>query len=256
MREAPVGFHCPDDAALGAKSIRAPRTSVGVRLRESPPYVTTALIVLNVAAYLYTGLKSAGGLDQPYAAKLFLEWQLQPNIVYDQHQYYRFVTSAFLHISLLHVGANMLALGIIGPQLERLLGLWRFVAVYLLGALGGSAAIFAFGSPEQPVVGASGAIFGLFAACLVMVRRLGLDLQWLLTIIVLNFVFTFSVRDISKLGHLGGFVAGGLAAIAIAGVPNVRARISTQMQAAGLSGVLVLTLVVVLARTATGASSF
>lgn len=256
MREAPVGFHCPDDAALGAKSIRAQRTSVGATLRQAPPYVTTALIVLNVAAYLYTGLNSPGGLDQPQMAKLFIDWQLQPDIVYDQHQYYRFLTSAFLHVSLLHIGANMLALGIVGPQLERLLGPWRFVSVYLLGALGGSAAIYAFGSAEQPVVGASGAIFGLFAACLVMVRRLGLDLQWLIGIIVLNFVFTFSVRDISRLGHIGGFVAGGLAAIAIAGLPSVRRRLSIRVQAVGLTGVLVLTVLVVVARTATGASSF
>ncbi|MGH8961743.1 MAG: rhomboid family intramembrane serine protease [Jatrophihabitantaceae bacterium] len=252
MRDAPVGFHCPDDAALGARSIRPQRTAVGARLRESPPYATTALILLNIAAYVYTGLKSPGGLDQPYAAKLFLDWQLQPDIVYHQDQYYRFVTSAFLHISLLHIGANMFALGIVGPQLERLLGRSRFVAVYLLGALGGSAAIFAFGSPDQPVVGASGAIFGLFGACLVMVRRLGLDVQWLIGIIVLNFVITFSVRDISKLGHVGGVVAGALAAIAIAGLPSVRRPIPARLQAAGLSGVLVLTLVIVAVRAANG----
>lgn len=256
MREAPVGFHCPDDAALGAKSIRAPRTAVGARLRESPPYVTVLLIGLNVAAFLYTGLKSPGGLDQPYAARLFLDWQLQPNVVYHQHDYYQLLTSAFLHISLLHIGANMFALGIVGPVLERLLGRWRFTAVYLLGALGGSAAIFAFGSPEQPVVGASGAVFGLFAACLVMVRRLGLNLQWLVTIIVLNFVFTFSVRDISKLGHVGGFVAGALAALAIAGLPRLRTRLSGRLQAAGLTWVLALTVLVVLVRAITGASSF
>jgi membrane associated rhomboid family serine protease len=256
MREAPVGFHCPDDAAMGAKSIRTQRTSVGAQLRESPPYVTAVLIALNVAAYLVTGLKSPGGLDQPQMSKLFIDWQLQPFKVYHQHDYFQFLTSAFLHVSLLHIGANMLALGIVGPQLERLLGPWRFVSVYLLGALGGSAAIFAFGSPDQPVVGASGAIFGLFAACLVMVRRLGLDLQWLVGIIVLNFVFTFSVADISKLGHVGGFVSGGLAAVAIAGLPNMRHRLATRVQTAGLTGVLALLLVVVVLRTATGASSF
>jgi membrane associated rhomboid family serine protease len=256
MRDAPVGFHCPDDAALGRKSAPVQRTSVGARLRQAPPYVTTTLILLNVAAYLYTGLKSPGGLDQPYSDKLFLNWQLQPDAVYRHEQYYRLLTSAFLHVSLLHIGANMLALGIVGPQLERLLGPWRMVAVYLLGALGGSAAIFAFGRPDQPVVGASGAIFGLFAACLVMVRRLGLDPQWLIGVIVLNFVFTFSVRDISKLGHIGGFIAGGLAALAIAGMPAARKRLSTRVQSAGLSGVLVLVGLVIAVRAATGGSSF
>ena len=125
----------------------------------------------------------------------------------------------------------------------------------LLAALGGSAAIFAFGSPDQPVVGASGAIFGLFAACLVMVRRLGLDPQWLIAVIVLNFVFTFSVADISKLGHVGGFVVGGLAGLSIAGLPSHRGRIPSSTQLSGLGGVLVLIVVVVLVRAATGANS-
>ena len=112
-----------------------------------------------------------------------------------------------------------------------------------------------FGSPDQPVVGASGAIFGLFAACLVMVRRLGLDPQWLIAVIVLNFVFTFSVADISKLGHVGGFVVGGLAGLSIAGLPSHRGRIPSSTQLSGLGGVLVLIVVVVLVRAATGANS-
>ena len=97
--------------------------------------------------------------------------------------------------------------------------------VYLLGALGGSAAVYAFGQVNTAEVGASGAIFGLFAAGLVLVRKLGLDPQWLVGIIVLNFVFTFSIHNISKLGHIGGFVAGGLAALAIAGLPQTRAAV-------------------------------
>jgi membrane associated rhomboid family serine protease len=256
MRQAAVGFHCPDDANLGARSIPRQRTSVGARLRESAPIVTITLIVLNVAAYLYTGAKSPGGLDRPYAARLFLDWQLQPDVVYHHDEHYRLLTSAFLHVSVLHIGANMIALGVIGPPLERLLGRTRLLALYLLGALGGSAAIFAFGTAEQPVVGASGAIFGLFAASLVLVKRLGLDPQWLIGIIVLNFVFTFSVRDISKLGHLGGFVAGGLAALAIAGWPTVRTRLSTGRQVGGLAAVTAVLLLVIVVRTATGAASF
>ncbi len=252
MREAPVGFHCPDDAALGRRSIPRQRTSVGARLRDAPPYVTTAMVAINVAVYLYTGLKSAGGIGDPHSSTLFLDWQLQPALVYHQHQYYRLITSAFLHVSLLHIGANMLALIIVGPSLERLLGTWRMLAVYLLSALGGSALIYAFGTPLEPVVGASGAIFGLFAACLLLVRRLGLDAQWLVGIIVLNFVFTFSVQGISKLGHIGGFVVGGLATLAIAGLPSHRGRVPTSTQALGLGGVLALVLIMVIARTATG----
>jgi membrane associated rhomboid family serine protease len=232
LREAPVGFHCPDDAALG----KAPRqrTSVGARLRASPPYVTITLIALNVLVYLYTAAQAPGGIDHPVQSSLFLDWQLQPDVVLHQDQYYRLFTAAFLHVSLLHIGANMLALGVIGVPLERLLGRWRTLAVYALGLLGGSAAIFAFGSPDQPVAGASGAIFGLFAASVVLVHRLGLDVQWLVAVIALNFVFTFSVHDISRLGHVGGFAAGGLAALAIAGLPARRARVALRVQVLGL----------------------
>ena len=254
MRPAAVGFHCPDDVNLARKSTRMPRTAVGARMLNSPPYVTVLLIVANVIVYLITGAQSDHGFDQPGFApgstSLFTRWQLIPLNVHSG-DYYRLLTSAFLHVSLLHILSNMLALAFIGPTLERLLGAWRFAAIYLLGALGGSAAVYAFGQVYTPEVGASGAIFGLFAACLVLVRKLGLDLGWLVGIIVLNFVLTFSIHNISKLGHIGGFVAGGVATLAIAGLPQQAKRIPTQLQAAGLAAVAVLIAAVVIGRTAT-----
>lgn len=253
MRPASVGFHCPDDVGLANKTAPAPRTSVGARIMRSPPYVTWGLIVANVIVYLVTASQSVMGITQPGdgSSNLFVSWQLFAPAIHDHHQYYRLLTSAFLHVSLLHIGSNMLALFIIGPPLERLLGPWRFAVVYLLGALGGSAAVYAWGQVSTPEVGASGAIFGLFAAALVLVRKLGLDPQWLIGIIVLNFVLTFSIHNISKLGHIGGFVAGGLAALAIAGLPQSRHRLSRQTQVAGLAGVGVLVIVVTVVRTAT-----
>ncbi|MFN2519391.1 MAG: rhomboid family intramembrane serine protease, partial [Jatrophihabitantaceae bacterium] len=222
MRPASVGFHCPDDVALATKTVRAPRTAVGARLMDSPPLVTGALIVANVVVYLVTAAQSVKGIMQPGdgSSKLFVSWQLFPRAIHGHDQYYRLVTAAFLHVSLLHLASNMLALFIIGPLLERLLGRWRFGVVYLLGTLGGSAAVYAWGQVSTPEVGASGAIFGLFAAAVVLVRKLGLDAQWLIGVIVLNFVFTFSIHNISKLAHVGGFIAGGLATLAIGGWPQ------------------------------------
>jgi membrane associated rhomboid family serine protease len=253
MRPASVGFHCPDDVSLAKKTVRAPRTSVGARIMQSPPYVTWGLIAANVIVYLVTASQSVRGVTQPgdASSKLFFDWQLFAPAIHDHGEYYRLLTSAFLHVSLLHVGSNMLALFVIGPPLERLLGPWRFTVVYLLGALGGSAAVYAWGQVNTAEVGASGAIFGLFAAALVLVRKLGLDPQWLVGIIVLNFVFTFSIHNISKLGHIGGFVAGGLAALAIAGLPQARTRFSLRTQLSGLAGVAVLVLVTIAVRTAT-----
>lgn len=254
MRPASVGFHCPDDVGLARKTVRAPRTAVGARLMESPPLITWALIAANIAVYLITVEQSGGGFTGSVGVpihRLFYAWQLQPVAVEQRGEYYRLLTAAFLHVSLLHLASNMLALFIIGPLLERLLGRWRFALLYLLGALGGSAAVYAWGQINTPEVGASGAVFGLFAAALVLVRTLGLDAQWLVGVIVLNFVFTFSIHNISKLGHVGGFVAGGAATLAIAGWPRLSRRLSLPTQLAGLGGVTALIAVIVAARTAT-----
>jgi membrane associated rhomboid family serine protease len=255
MRPASVGFHCPDDVAREARTVRAPRTAVGARILKSPPYVTTTLIALNVLAYIWTGTRAGASLRDPTTPRspnaLFYKWQLFPPAIHDDHRYYELITSAFLHLSLLHIASNMLALVFLGPALEELLGRWRFATAYLVSALGGSAAIYAFGPKLEVTAGASGAIFGLFGACLVLYRRLGLDLQWLIGIVALNFVFTFSVHGISKLGHIGGFVTGLLVGLAIGGPPQVRLRVATRVQLAGVGGVLLLGFLVVGVRTAT-----
>ncbi|MGI8677919.1 MAG: rhomboid family intramembrane serine protease [Jatrophihabitans sp.] len=251
MRPASVGFHCPDDVREGARTVHAQRTSVGARILHSPPYVTITLVVLNVAAYLVTGLQKPGTLRQPVGSQLFQDWQELPQTIHDQDRYYTLLTSAFLHLSLLHIAANMLALAIVGPVLERLLGWWRFLSVYLVCALGGSALIYVFENRFTPTAGASGAIFGLFGVGLVLVRKLGVDPQWLVGTVVLNFVITFSVPGISKLGHIGGFVVGVLAGLAIGGLPNSRQRVRTAVQTGGLGVLLALVVIVVGVRSAT-----
>jgi membrane associated rhomboid family serine protease len=251
MRPASVGFHCPDDVDRAVRSTRPVRTAVGAKLLSSPPYVTIALIVANVAIYVWTGTHSILGINDPHQAALFQHWQLEPAYVHDG-DYYKLLTAAFLHVNLQHIGTNMLSLAIIGPPIEMLLGRWRFAVLYFLGALGGSAAIYAFSSDTYgTTVGASGAIFALFGAAIPLVRKLSLDPQWLIGIVAFNFVVTFSVPDISKLGHLGGFVTGLLAGVAIGGLPRVKQRIAPRVQVAGLAGVAVAILLVVALRTAT-----
>lgn len=251
MRPASVGFHCPDDVALARKSQRVQRTGVGAQLRNSPPFATATLVAANVVVFVICGLQSTTGFTHPTSSSLFTDWQLFPLYVHDRDQFGRLITSAFLHVSVLHIASNMLALIVIGPVLERLLGVWRFAVVYFAGALGGSAAIYLLGDHLQPVAGASGAVFGLFGAALVTARRLGLDLQWLIGVIVINFVFTFSIADVSKLGHVGGFIAGGLAALAIAGLPSQRERVPLRTQLAGLGGVAVVIVGVIALANAT-----
>lgn len=250
MRPASVGFQCPDDVKLGQASQRAPRTVLGASMRMQVPLVTWGLVGLNVAAYVATAIGSVRGWNQNHTSPLFQSWVLVPYKVGHFGQYGRLITAAFLHYGLLHIFMNMLALLLIGPFLERMLGPWRFGAVYLLSALGSSVFVYAFDSPLVATAGASGAIYGLFACALFLMRDLHLNPQWLIGTIVLNFVFTLSVPGVSKLGHIGGFIVGGVATAAIAGLPWDRRRLPARIQAAGLTGILVVLIAGIAWRTA------
>src|SRR5204863_4198282 len=126
MRPASVGFHCPDDVTAGRRTVRAPRTSVGARMRDSRPYVTGTLIALNVIVYLVSITAPRASFNDPAAAAsaahgVFFTWQLLPAAVRFDERYYELITSAFLHASVLHIASNMIALAFVGPPLERLL---------------------------------------------------------------------------------------------------------------------------------------
>jgi membrane associated rhomboid family serine protease len=221
QRPASVGFQCPDDVAAGARTIRTTRTLFGSPASSNPaavvPFITYGLISANVAIYLVTAFAPGGSLLDNTNTSLFRSWEMWPNGVGYLHQYDRLITSAFLHIGPLHLLLNMFALYVMGPGLERVMGWWRFLAVYLLAALGGSVAVLLFGAQNQPVAGASGAIYGLFAAFWILARVTGMDTRPIVITIVINFIFTISVPGISKLGHVGGFVVGGLATMALLG---------------------------------------
>lgn len=246
QRPASVGFQCPDDVRAGLATVRRGRTLVGATVTARSPLVSYLLIGLNVLIYLITAFSPGGTLIDNTGGHLFGDWELVPALVGYDHEYLRLVTAAFLHYGPLHIALNMFALYVIGPPLERILGWWRFLAVYLLAALGGSVAILLLGDSRQPVVGASGAIFGLFATALVLSRLVGFDTRSLLITIGINFIFTFSVPGISKLGHIGGFLIGGLATLALLGWRMKRQQYTDRMrtiQLASLAGLLVVLVV-------------
>ncbi len=118
------------------------------------------------------------------------------------------MTSAFLHADLMHILFNMWALYVIGPALERWLGSIRYIALYALSGLGGSVLVYLITPLDQPTLGASGAIFGLFGATFALARRLHFDVRWVVGLIVINLVITFVVPSISWQGHVGGLVTG------------------------------------------------
>jgi membrane associated rhomboid family serine protease len=141
-------------------------------------------------------------------------------------QEYRLITSAFLHepgfhgFGPAHIIFNMWALLVVGPALERMLGRLRFLAVYLLSALGGAVFFYYLVPPSQPALGASGAVFGLFGAWFVVSKRLQVDTRAILILIVINLVFSFVVAGIAWQDHVGGLITGGLLTAAYAYAPR------------------------------------
>ncbi|MBI1377926.1 MAG: rhomboid family intramembrane serine protease [Frankiales bacterium] len=250
MISASVGFQCPECVAEGRAEVRPVVTRLGARA-VARPYVTFTLIALNVAVYALTlaaPTDPSTGLDTATA-----DYSLWPFGVALYDQYYRLLTAMFLHGSLTHIAFNMLALWIIGPQLELLLGHVRYGVLYLVAGLGGSVASFWFSPPNIVGVGASGAIFGLMGAAVVVARKLDLDLRPFLWIIVLNVVIGFVLPSIDWRAHLGGLVTGAVLGGLFAYAP---ARIRVPVQVAGVALVLALLVVATLQRDAAITAQF
>lgn len=208
MTSTPVGMRCPDCA----------RQSTRVHTMGSltgEPALTYVLIGINVVIALGSllGGASATGGGGFGGSTLLVEGALS-RFAIDEGEYWRLITSGFLHAGFFHVLFNMFALYILGTMLEPALGRVRFALIYFVSLLCGSfGALLA--NPEGLTVGASGAIFGLMAAAAVVARSRGLGLMesglgiW----IGLNLLITFTVPNISIGGHIGGLVGGGIAAL-------------------------------------------
>jgi len=182
------------------------------------PVITPVLIVLNVLVYGIS-VAQAGDFSGNDKAPLFADGVLWPLAVAGQGEWWRLVVSGFLHYGPIHLAVNMLALWILGRDMETLLGRARFAALYLVSLLGGAVAVYLFDGVSRGTAGASGAIYGLLGAMLVAVIRLRLNPAYAIGTIVLNLVITVSLPNISLLGHLGGLVVGALATAAMVYAP-------------------------------------
>ena len=245
MIDASVGFQCPECVREGNQGVRRARTVFGGRVSDDPGYVSKALIGINVLAFI------AQQVVPSLQARFFLIGALPappslPFIGVADGEYYRLLTAAFLHGSLLHIALNMYAIYLFGPPLEAALGRVRYAALYLVSALGGSAVSYAFNRPDGASLGASGAVFGLLGAFLVVNRRMGRDTSGVLVLLGINFVFGLIVDGIDWRAHLGGLIAGSLCALALAYAPQARRSL---VQVAGLGLVLLAVLAVVAWRT-------
>lgn len=211
---AAVGVICPEclrdqrkaasPAQRKAERRWVSRASVAT---DSRPTVTYAIIAITVLAYIVTLIPGVGTTIE--RGLLFWAPLLYPDVS-GTFQPWRLVTAALVHAGFWHVGLNMLALWMLGRSLEPLLGRGRFLSLYLLSAVGGSVAValLSFGTP---VVGASGAVFGLFGAILVIGRHIGANIAGIAIILGVNLVIGFIPGfNVSWQAHVGGLVVGAL----------------------------------------------
>jgi membrane associated rhomboid family serine protease len=235
MTPASVGFHCPECVAEGRRTTRVARTVYGGRIRPgvAPGMVTRTLIAINVVVFIVTAASGANVVSgSTGSSTIYDRFALVPAAV-AHGQWYRLVTAAFLHYGIFHIGFNMYALWIVGPQLEAVLGRLRYVVLYLLAGIGGGILSVALGPVGEQAAGASGAIFGLFAALYVVARHLKLATSGIAVTIVANLVFTFAVPNIDWRGHVGGLLTGAALAAVFAFAPRGPRR--ERVQALGVA---------------------
>nr|WP_144016847.1 rhomboid family intramembrane serine protease [Beutenbergia cavernae] len=216
QRPAAVGVQCVDCVREARSRTPRTRTPLGGRARAGRPVITLTIIVICAAIELLRYV-APGLYSEVYQAMAF-------SAAIGEVQPYRFLSAAFLHGGLLHLAFNMYALWIVGGFLEQMLGRWRYAALFLLSAIGGSVGYLLLADPLSrawtiPVVGASGAVFGLFAAIVFVLRSTGRNASQILVLIAINVVIGFVVPGIAWQAHLGGMVTGALLAVAFVYAP-------------------------------------
>ena len=256
MRDAAVGFQCPQCVAEGRKGTRSGRTAYGGTRSGNPALTSIVLIAVNAVVWLAimaTGAQASrlvdllglrprglcaigrGGYDVSQQACASNSGTWLPGAA--DGAWWQVITNVFTHVEVWHIGFNMLALWFLGPMLEAVVGRTRFLAIYLLSGLAGSAAVLWLAPEFQSTVGASGAIFGLMGALLVVALKSGGNVSQIATWLLINAVFTFAgPANISWQGHLGGFLGGCVVAAVLAYAPRGPRR--TAYQLVGLGAVL------------------
>jgi membrane associated rhomboid family serine protease len=237
LRQAAVGQQCVEcvrgATAAGGRPVRQARTVFGGRPGSSAT-VTWVIVGLNVLLYLVQlarpGLVYQWGM---LGVTAITPAGLQAGVA--GGQWYRLLTSAFITpgtgtLGVMDIAFNLWALVLVGPQLERMFGSVRYLAIYLLSAAGGGLCFY-YMAPDGVAAGASGAIFGLFAAWFVVAKRLRTDSRAIVVLIVINLAFSFIFHStIAWQDHIGGLIAGGLVTAAYAYAPR-KSRTALQVAA-------------------------
>ncbi len=206
MTPTPVGMRCPECASQKTRVVRNPTGTPG---QASAFPATIALIAINVVVFLVEIAGGGGGLFNEQGSQFIADFALYGPAV-AEGEWYRLVTSGFLHANFMHIGFNMLILFFLGRLLEPALGTTRFLVLYFASLLAGSLGALIL-EPNSLGIGASGAIFGLAGATFVIARGRGFNeiASQLGILLAINLALTFGIANISVGGHLGG-LAGGL----------------------------------------------
>ncbi|GAA2794164.1 rhomboid family intramembrane serine protease [Kitasatospora sp. CM 4170] len=250
MVSASVGFHCPECVQGAGREVRKATTRFGGQLTADGALVTKALIGINLVVFLL-----AAYVLKPWLAEDLSLFSVGPQITGYPYgvaagpdQWYRLLTATFLHVQLWHIGTNMVMLWVIGPSLEAALGRIRFLAVYLLSGLAGSAFAFLVAGDFMNSLGASGALFGLLGATVVMFKRTRTPLGPVVALLVFNLVITFSLSGIDWRAHIGGLVAGALTAVGLMYAPREHRTLVQSLTVAGMASLVLLMVLVGMAR--------
>ena len=246
MTATPVGMRCPDCAG------RRQRVHT-MRSMHVDPTATYVLIAINVLMFVAAGAGGSWITGGGGRSTVFQDFALYGPAVDVGHDYYRLITSGFLHSGLLHIGFNMYILYWLGTMLEPSLGHVRFLALYFTSLVCGSFGALLV-SPNAVTVGASGAVFGLMGAAFVMQRARGIDpmQSGIGPIILLNLAISFIVPNISIGGHLGGLIGGAAAAFAMDRLAGRRRGVALPVAACVAIGLVAAVAAVAVAGRATG----
>jgi membrane associated rhomboid family serine protease len=245
---AAVGVICPE--CMKEQRASAPRTRPRILSRSSDRPVVTLGIIAVTALVFVLQLVTGGWVTREL---LFAGAYVIPDYAaFNGFQPWRMLTTVFAHSTgfIFHVALNMYTLWIFGQALESLLGRGRFLALYLIAGFGGSLGVLALSDPLQPVVGASGAIFGLMGAFIVIQRRLGGNMTGLLVLVGINLVIGFIPGiNVAWQAHLGGLVVGAIAGLIFVSTRQIRRQgMQIGLLVALSAALLVVTALVAIAR--------
>jgi membrane associated rhomboid family serine protease len=211
MQHAPVGWQCPQCIAAGAERTKVIRPFAGANLNRTgivgstnPTPVVLGLVAACVVVFIASGLGKASVIDR------FGMW---PYGVHFSHQYYRLFTSLFLHLDVLHIAFNMITLLIVGPAVEVMVGKIRFLVLYLLAGIGGNVVSYLIAPLYGSSAGASGAIFGVMGAYVVLASLRRKPMGPVVALIVLNIVLGFT-GNVEWQAHIGGLLIGAVLGLA------------------------------------------